>query len=115
LLGFVFVFKAVRGIRRGSIHRLLGGGYIGWPDYLSDSYSQSRDGWLFWCVCFYHLAIGGGFIASSILFCGFCNITSFDYDVAYLAGVGAGRIPEIIEMTQVGVSRRSGSTRHSGR
>jgi hypothetical protein len=70
LLGLVFVFKAMRGMRRGSIHRLLGGGFTGWPDYNSDSYSQSRDGWLFWCVCFYHLAIGSGIIAASIWF--FC-------------------------------------------
>jgi hypothetical protein len=37
----------------------------------------------------------------------------FDRVVAYLAGVGAGRTPEIIEMKQVGVSRNSGSARGS--
>jgi hypothetical protein len=33
----------------------------------------------------------------------------------YLAGVGAGRMPEIIEMTQVGVRCGSGSARLAGR
>ena len=32
-----------------------------------------------------------------------------------LAGVGAGRTPEFIEMMQVGVSRNSGSARLAGR
>jgi hypothetical protein len=32
-----------------------------------------------------------------------------------LAGVGAGRIPEIIEVIQVGVSHKSGSARLGGR
>jgi len=33
----------------------------------------------------------------------------------YLAGVGAGRIPELIEMMQVGHDCRSGSARLVGR
>ena len=33
----------------------------------------------------------------------------------YLAGVGAGRTPEFIEMMQVGLSRKSGSARLVGR
>ena len=33
----------------------------------------------------------------------------------YLAGVGAGRKPEFIEMMQVGVSHNSGSARLAGR
>ena len=33
----------------------------------------------------------------------------------YFAGVAAGRLPEIIEMMQVGASRRSGSARLWGR
>jgi len=45
LLGLIFLSKAAIGIKRGQIHRYLGGGFIGWPmPNTSDLYTRQQDG-----------------------------------------------------------------------